>query len=261
MAEHTLTLLHLSDLHVRLSERSAWRRRWVLGDAWKKNLDALCAEGPFDLVCFTGDVAFAGKPQEYYQATEFFQSVLDRLGLGWDRFFPIPGNHDINRKIAPAAWKGLREKLPRANRPEVSSWLAGGSAPLGFDDRERAQILKRQAAYRKWVRDLGRPELDPAGSPHGRLGYRQTPSLPGLSFPFHILGFDSSWSCGDDNDAGKLWLTDEQVMRLATNAQGEPLDGFRLALVHHPFDELADGAEMRRLLAERVDLVLRGHLH
>ena len=32
-------------------------------------------------------------------------------------------------------------------------------------------------------------------------------------------------------------------------------------LMHHPLHELADGAQARRLLADRADLVLRGHLH
>ncbi len=187
--------------------------------------------------------------------------MLDRLGLGWDRFFPIPGNHDIDRKIAKASWKRLREKLPRASRPEVAAWLAGGGAPLGFKDREREQVLERQAAYRHWVQDLGLADLDPASSPHGLLGYRKTLRLPGMPFDFHVLGLDSAWACGDDHDAGKLWLTDEQVMQLATEATGNALEGFRLVLVHHPLDELADGTEMRRLLADRVDLVLRGHLH
>ena len=43
--------------------------------------------------------------------------------------------------------------------------------------------------------------------------------------------------------------------------RGEPLDGFRLALIHYPLTELADGTYCQRLLADRVDLLLRGHLH
>jgi tetratricopeptide (TPR) repeat protein len=262
MGEHTLTLLHLSDLHE--DATTSWRRRRVLGDAWKRNLDEMAAEGSHDLVCFTGDAVFSGQAAEYERATVFFEAVLERLGLGRERFFPVPGNHDINRGQGAAEWRALRDKLPRARREEVAAWLAGGRAPLGFDDGEREAVLARLGAYHEWVHgDLGRPELDPAMSGHGRLGYRWTwpaGSLGALPFPVQIVGLDSAWACGDGNDAGKLWLTDEQVMRLAAD-EGEPLAGFRLALVHHPLDELADGAEMRRLLAERVDLVLRGHLH
>lgn len=38
-----------------------WRRRRVLGEAWLKNLEVISGRGrAVDLVCFTGDVAFAG---------------------------------------------------------------------------------------------------------------------------------------------------------------------------------------------------------
>src|SRR6476660_8160974 len=217
MSETLLTLLHVSDLHDRgPREKDTWRRRRVLGEAWERNLDEIRAEGPLDLVCFTGDAAFSGKADEYARVTEFFQAMLERLRVGWDRFFVVPGNHDVDRTVEKPAWKRLRGKLPRANRSEVARWLTGGGVPLGFKDNEREKVFLRQAAYREWVRaGLGLPDLDPASSPHGALGYRKTLRLPGHPFDLHVVGLDSAWMCGDTNDAGKLWLTDEQVMRLA----------------------------------------------
>jgi hypothetical protein len=44
----TLRILHISDLHA-TQGRHAWRTHRVLGDAWKRNLDELLEEGPFDL--------------------------------------------------------------------------------------------------------------------------------------------------------------------------------------------------------------------
>ncbi|WP_434044969.1 MULTISPECIES: hypothetical protein [Sorangium] len=76
-----------------------------------------------------------------------------------------------------------------------------------------------------------------------------------------VIGLDTAWLAGDDADAGRLRLTEDQVMRLATGERGEPLAGLRIALMHHPFSDLADGAQARRLLADHVDVVLRGHLH
>lgn len=77
----------------------------------------------------------------------------------------------------------------------------------------------------------------------------------------HLIGLDSAWLAGDDSDSGQLRLTEDQVMRLATDERGGPLGGLRLALVHHPLEDLADAAHCRRLLADQVDLLLRGHLH
>ncbi len=71
--EHTVTVLHISDLHARgPRETESWRRRRVTGDeTWRRNLEDLQKDGPIDLVCFTGDVADWGRSDEYPSAGEF----------------------------------------------------------------------------------------------------------------------------------------------------------------------------------------------
>nr|HNI24655.1 metallophosphoesterase [Plasticicumulans sp.] len=256
MTEHCLRILHLTDLHERgPRETEAWRRRRVLGDAWLRNLDEI---GTVDLVCFTGDLADRGQAQEYERAAEFLDGTLQRLGLARERLYLVPGNHDIDRGIGKPAWQKLREHLHHASPQAVSRWLAGGPAPFGFADDEREAVLARRDAWHGFLRDFGLPHLLPGSGPHLRLGWRQTLSLP---YPVHLLGLDTAWLAGDDHDAGALRLTEDQVMRLATDADGKPLAGLRIALLHHPLDDLADGAYCRRLLGEHVDVVLRGHLH
>jgi calcineurin-like phosphoesterase family protein len=256
----TLRILHLSDLHARAKEQDSWRRRRVLGSAWEANLEALADSGPFDLVCFTGDAAFSGRPAEFSRAGELLSATLERLGVPGDCMFLVPGNHDVDRTVEKPTWKYFRNHLGETKSDAAGSWMAGGKPPFGFQKGQREKLLARQAAYRAWVGgDLGRPSLV-AGGIHP-LGYRESLNLPHLPFPIHVIGLDSAWLCGDDSDAKNLRLTDTQVMRLATDENGDPLPGFRIALVHHPFDELADMSEVRRLLAERVDVVLRGHLH
>ncbi len=256
-----LRLLHLSDLHAQAG-RSAepWQRRRVLGPAWEANLEALLEDGPFDLVCFTGDAADRGTAEEYDEAGDFLLALMERLQVGRERLFVVPGNHDIDRGVQPEAWAGLRQAAWDLDDLELARWLAAGSAPRGAEPAWRERVIERQAAYRSWVRDgLGRGELDPAAGPHGLLGYRVTFERHGV--PVHVIGLDTAWLCGDDHDAARLWVTDEQVMRLLTDERGAPLDGLRLVLQHHPLEELADGRRIRTLLAEHADLVLRGHLH
>ncbi|WP_437942386.1 metallophosphoesterase family protein [Sorangium sp. So ce341] len=99
----------------------------------------------------------------------------------------------------------------------------------------------------------------PDRSPHGRLGDRVR--VPGLPFDVQVIGLDSAWLRGDYADSGNLLITEDQVVRLATDEHGKTLPGFRLALMHHPLTDLGDADSCRDLLAEHVDLVLRGHLH
>ncbi|NOK06940.1 MULTISPECIES: tetratricopeptide repeat protein [Myxococcus] len=261
---YRLRILHISDLHIRGDwEREAWRRRRVLGDAWRRNLDEILTDGPVDLVAFTGDLAFSGRPVEYEGVLLFLDEMLARINCPRERLFLVPGNHDVDRSVASASWKELRELLRPSDAQEFSQWMVSekGWAPRGFRASMRDEVLARQAAYREWVaKVLDRPGLLPSTALHPRLGYRETLRLSGHPFPVHIIGLDSAWLAGDDNDSGRLWLTDDQVMRLATNEGGE-LGGVRVALIHHPLSQLMDGSCAQRLLAGHVDLLLRGHLH
>ncbi len=256
-----IRILHVSDLHERANrETDTWRRRRVLGDAWMRNLDEIRDDGyPVDLVCFTGDIADWGVEDEYRRASDFVHELLERLEVPIQRFFPVPGNHDVNRQTSADVWTHLRPKILSSSGLDRSRWLAGGPAPAGIDASTLEPVLERRAAYRRWIEtSVHRSDLLAERSPHGRLGYRVT--VPDLAVRTHVIGLDSAWLCGDDNDQGRLLLTEDQVMRLATR-DGDSLDGFRLVLVHHPFAHMADGRSCRELLAPRVDLMLRGHLH
>ncbi|HVG60856.1 MAG TPA: metallophosphoesterase [Hyalangium sp.] len=118
----------------------------MLGDAWKRNLDELLEDGPFDLVCFTGDVVYAGKATEYAFAHALVAQLLEPLRLPMERLFVVPGNHDIDRDVGKAAWEALRKNHGRTDPVELSRWMAGGKPPLGYEPEHRDQLLARQAA-------------------------------------------------------------------------------------------------------------------
>ena len=271
---YTLRVLHLSDLHERVSldwmpeERktrilnSGADRHRVLGPALDERLKSIAKERPpVDLLVFTGDLADWGLDKEYPEVKRRLDHVRQLLGLGWDRVFLVPGNHDIKRKEDSECWRRMRKVAEQHQlRDALSRWLAGEQRPQGAPKSGLDNAEKRQSGYRAFVRDIGRPELLPDGSRgHPRLGYRQTLALPGLP-AVHIIGLDTAWLAGDDDDKGRLLLTKHQVTRNAT-ANFKPLSGLRLALMHHPLSDLGDAADAHRLLSDYVDLVLHGHQH
>lgn len=275
MVEYRLSILHVSDLHARSLEgasderrarvlREARQRNRVLGAQWDANLSALFPDRSPDLVCFTGDVADWGLSTEYDVAMRQIERLRDRLGVGLKRIFIVPGNHDVQRSVQHEAWQALRT-LAASEPQQVSEWLAGGDPPRAVDPTLRPRVLERTAAFWSWVEHaLHRSDLCPGRAPssrHPHLGYRV--EVPGLDLPFdvHVVGLDSAWLAGDDHDAQKLRLTRPQIHMLGAAEDGRPLTGFRVALLHHPLDDLADASEVRKELAELVDLVLHGHQH
>ncbi len=265
-----LRILHLSDLHMGQERGAArWRLRDVLGQAWRDNLDAIAQDRPVDLVCFTGDLAFSGKPEQYREAGEAIEFLLRRLKLDKSRFFCVPGNHDIDRDLEEEVWRKLRD----ANdvRPEdFDPWIAGQRTPRGCDDRWRDAVLLRRGAYDDWLTAFGLDHLRPVHHRHGRLGYRITfaPGELGNVAPLHIVGFDSAWLAGDgddrEQDNANLRLTREQVGRLLSDDNGDALTGHTIGLMHHPFSNLIENESqsMPGLMSRMgLGLLLHGHLH
>lgn len=277
MTNQRLRILHLSDLHIgKEKPENAYRVERVMGDAWDRNLIEIRKDGQIDLVCFTGDLAQSGRADQYHRLKDVIRNVQARVDCPLQRFFCVPGNHDIDRGIEKNVWRKLRPAL--ANAPHAfSDWFAENPplvppatgrkkpksrAPTGFKDAARDALLARQQAYRDFLVETGLAHLLPgqAGNPHPRLGYRHTLDL-GLGAPLHIIGFDSAWLAGDDNDASKLHLTEDQIGRLMTHG-GKRLPGWSIGLIHHPPGDLADGDRARQLMADYgLGLLLHGHQH
>lgn len=273
MIQYRVRILHISDLHQRVAlnwmneERQAEvrmdaaRRCRVLGNDFRETLEKISKEYQIDFVCFTGDVANFGLREEYHAAHDHINLILSSINVSVERLFLVPGNHDIQRTIKKNAWNKLRRISTTHDQDQVSRFIGGGQTPYRVSPKLRDDIKERTAEFWSWVtKDLGRADLCPSQSPHKRFGYRAL--LNGLKLPFqiHIIGLDSSWLAGDDNDSGKLLLTADQINVLAKD-NGRLLPGFRLALVHHPLSVLADGSYCQTLLAETVDLLLHGHQH
>ncbi len=271
---YRLRILHLSDLHQRVAlrwmsderravirSRGAARRR-VLdeGNFWEI-LAQIRTEQRVDLLCFTGDVADWGLAKEYKAASAWLGRVIGELALTRPRIFMVPGNHDVDRTLFRSAFVGLRE-LARRDPKGLSEWMAGGPRPFGAKAEWRNQILKRTSSFWKWVvRDVGLSHIDPRKSRHQQLGYHSALLIRDFPFPVHVFGLDSAWLAGDDNDSGKLHITQSQIDLLTRDENNDPYGGFRITLVHHPITDLADQDEAFRLLAATSDVVLHGHRH
>ena len=278
-----LRILHISDLHERAAfdkmpksreptlYSDAIQRGHVLGERFVEELEKQGHRG-IDLVCFTGDLADWGHPAEYLKATQRMDAILDAVQVPRGRFFAVPGNHDVQRAVNEPAWRGIRKWLGESgDAAMLGRWLLGvGQAPSGTKLAWITEVLERTAAFWSWFESYRGSALSNRQSI--RVGYRETfpaGTFDGIDATIHLVGLDSAWLCGADEsrrgvvlkDQGSIVLTDAQV-DAHTRIGERGLDGFRIGLVHHPLDHLADHLAVRRLLGDgALDLLLHGHQH
>ena len=257
---HNLRILHISDIHAKVPNRKASVNdlnalefdRVLNGFVTK--LVEINLERAVDIICVTGDIAAHGKDTQYVCVQKFFESISKTLSLPFNKFFFVPGNHDIDRSIHHDSWLTTRKNV--CSNPQVATDILYSShKELG----EVVQLLERSKGFRGWIEKYY-PHQHEGHSERAPLGFYVKHELRDCPFSIHISGIDSSWLCGGDDDHQKILLTTKQIDNL-THTDNLPHKGFRLALVHHPLDWLIDAVACKHRLAGSADLILCGHNH
>lgn len=247
-----ISWLHLSDWHQKGKEFERLKVR----DALLKDIKERAAISPdlakIDFIIFSGDVAFSGKPEEYQTAiNQFFTPLLDTTGIGRDRLFIVPGNHDIEWEALELLPNDLPQKL---NSPEkVSDWLT--------NERKRSTLLGPMNTYSQFIKDFLGNETSPEPA------YSYTCHFEAEGKKIAVVCLNSAWLCAQNrdkdgrvNDRGNLMLGEPQVYDALAKSDNAEI---RIAVLHHPFDWLVEfeqhGLEER--LGRECHFILRGHQH
>ncbi|MEM6456438.1 MAG: metallophosphoesterase, partial [Acidobacteriota bacterium] len=119
--DETIRLLHLSDLHAR--EGTAWDANRVRQTLIEDLNDPARADLRPDLVLFTGDLAWAGKPEQFERGWTFLDAVLKACDLDREALFLVPGNHDVDRSKINMF---VRDWLAQADHAKVEDLIQAG---------------------------------------------------------------------------------------------------------------------------------------
>jgi UDP-2,3-diacylglucosamine pyrophosphatase LpxH len=232
--------LHISDVHINSGD--PYDRNTVF-DALIKSLPTLKQKGlDADLIFFTGDIAYAGKPKEYDAAGKLFDEILKAFELSRGNLFVVPGNHDVDR----TAGFGLARSL---QSEEDSQRYFGGEGPLLH--------AMRQKNFKDWYDQyfVGIRSFDNTTScgPYAEI------DIDG--FRVGVLPLNTAIFSADDDDHGKLWLG-RRALQQATRTGTESAH-LVIGIMHHPLDWLSEveRGQITTHLREFCDCLLRGHLH
>lgn len=255
--DNVLRFLHLTDLHVGQPREA--NRYGNIEEAFLRDLELQASQGwTWDVVFFTGDLAFRGSAQEYGVVTLRLRNILEHIkklnGGQYPFFFPVPGNHDLARP-SPERIQYLRSRW--AEPAFRADFWRNGTNEL------RDAVRTAFASYQQWLELLPSPQGWRLGLLPGDFSISIT--IRGVSLG--IVGLNAAFLHYGDDDRGKLAVDLSQLTQLtgARTRDWANEHHFNLLMTHHPPDWL--DPESRRVLetevqqGDRFSLHLFGHLH
>lgn len=142
-----LGILHLTDLHVGQSEQADYFsgiKQAFLNDLRQCHKTA----GPWDLLVFSGDLAFSGQRQQFTELNAFLEELLHVLAeLGSKPIFlAVPGNHDLSRpmKKKDVVVQDFHKLAGLSGKPGARTWNA--IAKVVQDFKKLAKLSDKPAA-------------------------------------------------------------------------------------------------------------------
>lgn len=246
-----LHIAHLSDIHFTYDpdqighDPNVHMRNEIFTDL----VNQAKKHGGLHAIIISGDIAYAGKVEEFKLANEWIQKLCNGTGCPITSVFVCPGNHDIDRTVlkrriiiedAHSAIRAAadneqrnKELIKRLKAPDDKELLYQPLVNFNeFALNYSCCFLADNENY-AWSRNL---ELD-----DGSI--------------LRIRGLNSAILSGKEDKKGSLFLG-----RQAWSINRE--DGVEyLAFSHHPPTWLLDGNDMQNELNDRARIQLYGHEH
>ncbi|WP_282156340.1 metallophosphoesterase [Cytobacillus gottheilii] len=247
-----MRILHLSDFHIDFNNLEDLKNYVI--NPLKRDLQKSNNEKKIDMVAFSGDLVDKGGLSFNHDIElafltfqeEVIEPLLNAIHLPLDRFFFVPGNHDIIRSADKEHTElGLLHLLK--NSEKVNSFIDSGEEDgikrvLPFKSFERAYFYNFNGHYEY-------------------SNYQSTFRWNLESFQIGVTCFNSSWRCYDSQkDYQNIIIGERQVTR--------PRDiisdcDIKIGIIHHPLDELApfEAKQIEGMLIKDYDILLFGHVH
>ncbi|MEI5672150.1 MULTISPECIES: metallophosphoesterase family protein [unclassified Nocardioides] len=250
-----LRILHVSDIHFH-KDAYGWDPNLDQRGELVRDLAARVASGgQVDAVLVGGDIAFGGHPDEYATAEEWLTTLVAACGgIGKDRVWTVPGNHDVDRNVLRASMPAqvFREQLrdlPSANY--VDEYL-----------RKRVTADPTAEAYFEPLRaynEFARPYMCHSEPPKPHWVEDSTLFLDGQ--PVHITGLNSSLNSDDQDDDfrdadGRRQLA-LGLLQCQLSRENNPV---HIVIAHHPPNWIRDWEVVAPYL-RRGHVWIFGHEH
>lgn len=244
--EH-ITILHLSDFHFNKAHKIDID---IVLNSLLQDLEKLRKDEGLspNMIILSGDIANTADQSDYNMALEWLNKLSSQTKVPVERFFIVPGNHDVNRDA-------LRKfsKLKFNNENEVTEFLT--------KDNERAEVFKKLDNFFEFIKSFY-GEKNPYKDRYFLSNHFQ---MGGCNIG--VVGLNSSWFSGEVKsneeavlDAKSLLIGEYQARSAFDNLSEVELC---FGIMHHPFGYLADFDEgiIKNIVMKECNIVFNGHTH
>jgi predicted MPP superfamily phosphohydrolase len=244
-----VNLLHISDLH--------YNRHWdsnqkIVYEAFLKDLRSSNSKilRP-DIIIFSGDIVRDGDDNESFSLVKknFIEPLLEDTGLDKDRFFLIPGNHDVQRGAISkriSVQESLEDQL--SERDKLNEFYASNP--------HHEYIRQKLNNFLSMKESLDNNSVIASDLFFDACYVRE--------LDIALACINTAWmsrgGLSDRSDRQHLLVPEFSVRRAL---EAFPETKVKILVGHHPLDWLADYAhqDMRRLLERGFNMYLHGHMH
>jgi len=251
MSKEELVLLHLSDIHFRHGvsgetfDLDQDLRNELELDAQRLSQEVLGVDG----IIISGDIAFAGRAEEYDLAFEWLQKLCGLVSCLPENVWMVPGNHDVDRTVISGS--KILQDLHRTLRPADPSHINELLKAYLQDDQEASEIIFRPLARYNAFASRFRCSIN------GRLPYWEDDLKLNDGSILRLRGITSALVSdqSDDDAANKLLVGSAPATVM--NQDGVE----HLVVCHHPPTWLRDQDAVTDIWNNRTRLQLFGHKH
>ena len=241
-----LVLIHLSDIHFTGSSGNIHDVDQNVRDELLRDVATLTPQlGSVTGVLVTGDIAFSGKKEEYQHAAEWLRKVCDAVGCEEQQVSVVPGNHDVDRRLAGGViTKMLHQSIRGLDGPAIDSKIR----EIFSDDQSASALLAPLAEFNVFAQRYG-CEVS------AKEPYWQRDHVLSCGTTIRMRGLCSAFVSSAEDEKGRLIL--------GTAYAGVQRDNsvLHLTLCHHPPEWLRDQDPVEDYLNSRVHVQLFGHKH
>lgn len=241
--------MHLTDLHLQVADNFG---QSLVVDAFLNDLTKLNdLDLKPDLLLFSGDLAkIADEENAYYKVLELLLKIGGILNLDQEKILICPGNHDVSRAVVGPSlplvhgWQELAKDRDSANTLHTNQAYA-------------SHVFKTFSQFNSLAESFGQQSHVKSGQSYSVHFFRE---MGVAVVAINTATLSTAGLVNGQSDERKL-VVPERLLVEAFAAV--PQDSHVIVLGHHPLTWLNEANEdvVRRLIENRADMYLSGHLH